>query len=212
MEESIGDVRAIMLQWSIATHPLEAGMVKVISPTIQEFEGLRYYLCGKYFQRNGSRLHVRVWERFNRKRVPSGFAVHHDGHDRANNQPTNLVLLPRSEHTSHHQLGHGRGIPEAATEAAKEWHSSEAGKRWHREHYSQYSTRLHKLGDFSCIQCGNDFRTQVTGQNKFCSNNCKSQHRRESGADNEKRVCMACGKDFMVGKYSKKSCCNRQCA
>ena len=33
---------------------------KVVSETIQELNGERFYLCGKYYQHNGKRLHRAV--------------------------------------------------------------------------------------------------------------------------------------------------------
>ena len=35
--------------------------VEVLSETRQRFMGKTYYLCGKYFQRKGVRLHREVW-------------------------------------------------------------------------------------------------------------------------------------------------------
>ena len=35
---------------------------KVVSETIQELNGERFYLGGKYYQHNGKRLHRAVWE------------------------------------------------------------------------------------------------------------------------------------------------------
>lgn len=37
--------------------------VEVLSETRQRFMGKTYYLCGKYFQRKGVRLHREVWRR-----------------------------------------------------------------------------------------------------------------------------------------------------
>ena len=50
--------------------------VQVISSTVQRFNGVSYYLCGKYFQRRGVRLHRMVWEYHNGK-IPQGYHVHH---------------------------------------------------------------------------------------------------------------------------------------
>ena len=55
--------------------------VQVISSTVQRFNGVSYYLCGKYFQRRGVRLHRMVWEYHNGK-IPQGYHVHHVDDDR----------------------------------------------------------------------------------------------------------------------------------
>ena len=81
--------------------------VKVISPTIQEFDGERFYLCGKYFQHRGKRLHIAVWEYHNGD-VLKGYHVHHIDEDRSNNQIENLCLMPASMHVSFHQQGEER--------------------------------------------------------------------------------------------------------
>jgi hypothetical protein len=181
--------------------------VKVISPTIQEFQGRRYYLCGKYFQRDGDRLHRVVWEAANGRPVPDGFHVHHDDEDRANNQPGNLVLLPGGEHISLHSRGVSRTLSALAYERAAEWHRSPEGREWHRRH----AAPLHRLSDAVCEQCGKEYRTQDMGRNRFCSNACKSAWRRATGADHVERVCPACGKAYRVNRYSKSKTCGREC-
>lgn len=184
----------------------------VISPTIQEFRGVRYYLCGKYFRANGRSLHRDVWAFNNDWRgVPAGFDVHHRDHVISHNWSDNLEAIPAPEHASHHHKGHRRA-PVAATEAARAWHGSEAGRDWHRRHYTETGERLHAKADFTCQQCGIGFTATVNGQNKFCSNGCKSKHRKASGVDDEQRTCMVCGNGFVANRYARKSCCSRKCA
>src|SRR4249920_1704457 len=83
----------------------------VISPTIQEFAGDRYYLCGKYFQNVRGRLHLAVW-RLHRGEVPPGHHIHHKDDDRSNNDLENLECLTVQEHLGERhgkQFGeHGR--------------------------------------------------------------------------------------------------------
>lgn len=187
--------------------------VKVISDTIQEFMGQRYYLCGHYFQREGVRLHRVVWEAANGTAVPDGWHVHHKDHDKTNNAPSNLEILSGSEHASHHSTGARDDMPEAAREAARQWHGSEAGRKWHREHFEQNCReKLHRRDSFTCEQCGKSFITQVTGRNRFCSNGCKSASRRASGVDDENRVCTECGGGFRANKYTRKLTCSPKCA
>ena len=185
--------------------------VTVISPTIQEFQGLRYYLCGNYFQRDGVRLHRVVWEDEHGQTVPDGYAVHHRDEERSNNQPGNLELLTRGGHTSLHQTGHQRGVPREAVEAAKEWHGSPEGRAWHRRHYANNKDAMHRLQEYECDNCGKRYEAETTGKNRFCSNGCKSQARLRSGVDDVDRSCVECGEVFRVNRYHKKKTCGQPC-
>lgn len=107
--------------------------VQVISSTVQRFNGVSYYLCGKYFQRRGVRLHRMVWEYHNGK-IPQGYHVHHVDEDRSNNAIENLRLMPGNEHVSVHaneqeRVDMSRGNIERAREAARRWHARRLG--WH---------------------------------------------------------------------------------
>jgi len=186
--------------------------VTIISDTIQEFEGRRYYLCGAYFQSDGVRLHRQVWERANGKVVPEGFHVHHKDHDRSNNQPGNLELVSASDHMRHHHEGHDRGVPAEAIEAARAWHGSDAGREWHRAHYERTKSKLHVRRFFVCEQCGADFAAPDRGINRFCSNRCKTKWRKEAGLDDEVRQCVECKAEFTTNKYSRKQTCSRKCS
>lgn len=186
--------------------------VIVVSATVQEFEGLRYWRCGKYFQRYGARLHRVVWTRANGRDVPDGYDVHHDDEDRSNNQPGNLVLMAKAEHAAHHHAGHERGIPSAATDAARDWHASDAGREWHRRHYAGVADKLHQRVSMRCAQCGGTFDGVVNGLTRFCSNGCKTKHRKASGVDDEQRACMVCGSSFVANRYAAKSTCSRRCS
>lgn len=162
--------------------------VVVISDTIQEFNGERFYLCGYYFQHNGKRLHRAVWEHHN-GRVPKGFHVHHKDHDRSNNSIENLELLDESTHLKEHindeiRKENGRKQIVLAIEAAKEWHHSEEGKKWHSEHAKQ-AFKNRKPITYRCTWCGKEFeslRISHTG-NHFCCNNHKAAYRRKKVRD-----------------------------
>lgn len=157
-------------------------MVKVISDTIQEFCGVRYYRCGRYFQRKGVRLHRAVWESVHGP-VPDGYHVHHIDHDAENNAPGNLSLVESRAHISHHssEPENVRRITDQlsnARKAAAEWHGSEAGRRWHSQ---QYETVLRKrmavTVEKHCQQCGKAYRVVApkAGESKFCHPNCKAR-------------------------------------
>lgn len=189
----------------------------IISDTIQELKGTRFYLCGNYFQHKGKALHLEVWAQAHGP-IPEGFEIHHRDHDRSNNALSNLELLDGSEHARLHA-----GTPEnrhraleqlpAARERAKEWHGSEAGREWHKEQYKRTADALHAREERTCEECGTVFMGLVgkPERNRFCSNKCKTRWRYKSGVDNEERNCLVCGKPFMINKYWTTKTCSRSC-
>lgn len=187
--------------------------VNIISDTIQEFEGVRYYRCGPYFQRKGVRLHRMVWMRVNGRDVPDGFEVHHSDEDRANNQPGNLELLAAPVHRKIH--GEGKGIPvhiqDMGREAAKQWHASADGRAWHKSNYEQNVRHaLHVRVTHSCGCCGKQFEGPKHA--KYCSQSCGRKHRRATGADQVIKSCEHCGVDFSSCRQDYIRFCCRSCA
>jgi YHS domain-containing protein len=193
-------------------------IVNVISEKIQEFNGKRYYLCGFYFQRNGVRLH-RVVYRFNHGEIPAGYHVHHIDGNRANNDISNLEHREACEHSSEHanrpeHIAYGRMHIERIRPLASKWHGSDKGKEWHSQHGKEVMENRTDA-TYACTHCGREFSTKHRygeGESTFCSNKCKSAFRRDSGIDDEQRICRYCGEAFTVNKYSKTETCNRTCA
>lgn len=64
----------------------------------------------------------------------------------------------------------------------------------------------------ACQQCGAGFVLPwpYTPQ-RFCSNRCKSAHRRASGVDDILKSCVRCGTLFLNSRYSKQKFCSRVC-
>ena len=192
--------------------------VRVISPTIQEFNGERFYLCGNYFQHRGKRLHIAVWEYHNGS-VLKGYHVHHIDENRSNNQIENLCLMPAGMHSSFHQNSESRREYQRKhikdiRELASEWHRSDAGRKWHSERAKKEWENAEPIR-YVCTECGKEFESRHhygPDENRFCSNSCKAAFRRHSGADDVDRVCAYCGKTFRVNRYSKAECCSRDCA
>lgn len=189
----------------------------IISDTIQEFNGTRFYKCVAYFQHKGKALHVEVWTQAHGP-IPEGFEIHHRDHNRSNNALSNLELLEGSEHARHHAeergLGEvGRQHLAKARELAKEWHGSEAGREWHKEQYRRTADALHAREERTCEECGTVFMGLIgkPERNRFCSNKCKTRWRYKSGVDNEERNCLVCGKPFMINKYWTTKTCSRSC-
>ena len=186
------------------------------------FDGKRFCRDEKtgYFLNTGihKRLHRYVYEH-EVGEIPKGYDIHHKDHNKNNNEPENLELLTRKEHLKRHaaemteeQRNKLReniitcGVPAAAL-----WHKSAAGYEWHKAHYESQKEALHKKAIYKCEYCGKEYTAENTGQNRFCSNNCKSAWRRKAGLDDEERVCKYCGKLFIANKYAPKRYCSDEC-
>lgn len=183
--------------------------VSAVSETIQVFLGVRFYKCGAYFQHKGRRLHRAVWEHFNGD-IPKGFAVHHKDHDKSNNQIENLVLKQGRDHAKYHAAvsDHSAWVDSMHRGAAK-WHRSDAGREWHRANYQCVKEKLHAKVHVECLFC----HVVVDGlpHQKYCSNKCKSAHRRALGLDNVKAECVVCGAVFTTSKFKPSRACSRAC-
>lgn len=155
--------------------------VKVISDTIQEYNGEKFYLCGFYFQHKGKRLHRKVWkDAFGE--IPKGFHVHHKDGDRYNNRLSNLVLVEGKEHSKIHansesRKENGRKAIKLAIEKAPEWHRSEEEFEWHSKHAKQVWENK-QPHTFICDMCGKEFKsmTMTMSGRHFCHPNCKAKH------------------------------------
>lgn len=161
-------------------------------------------------------LHRYVWE-CNFGVIPEGYDIHHIDFDKRNNDITNLQMLPEREHHRLHQamktdeqkLRRKENL-DNIRDLTKEWHASEEGRKWHKEHYENMKDKLYVMRDFVCEYCGRGF-TSTAPQSRFCSRACGAAWRRKSGLDNEIRLCVQCGKEFVVNKYSKQKYCSREC-
>src|SRR3990167_2408703 len=185
------------------------------------FKGITYYLYPDskrrsdrvYFSRQGKRLHRSVWEDAYGP-IPEGQVIHHKNHDTLDNRLENLELVGRSEHARYHNqpgrrtwdLAHlGRIRPLAAA-----WHSSPEGIAWHQQHGREVAASRVPVVAI-CQSCGKTYKTIHPSFGRFCSNNCKSAWRRNSGIDDEQRVCPGCGQPFTVNRYARAQTCSRQC-
>ena len=199
----------------------------------KEDEMVTYEQGGKYAYFNGKRyakdektgyyLNSTIRERLHRAvykfvygEIPKGFHVHHIDHDKSNNEPENLMLIEKCEHSKLHgsELTNERrealrkNLAKTARPKASEWHKSEAGREWHRTHNA-----IPKIDVvMNCLYCGKRFETVYHGNNKFCSNACKSAYRRSAGFDDVICKCEICGGEFVANKYAKHRTCSRGCA
>jgi len=154
----------------------------IISDTKQVFNGMAYYLCGQYFQRDGVRLHRVVWEAANGRPVPDGYHVHHRDEDRSNNNPENLQLLEGAEHVSAHGKAKTTDAERAARSRNARRFATPANRLIPREKRSAAS----KAGwngrepiKTTCQECGSPFDCYRPTVAKFCSAACSQRDLRK---------------------------------
>ncbi|WP_390892616.1 HNH endonuclease [Prevotella pallens] len=187
----------------------------------QVFNGKVYhrYAGERYFTRGTRKMHRDVWEYYHGT-IPKGYHVHHIDEDTSHNDISNLELLEEHEHLKMHEAEKQQDPQyrelqvqrmEYARTFADKWHGSEDGRKWHSEHAKEQAANLLPR-KYVCEYCGAEFEKKPLGQNKFCSNKCKTAYRYHSGVDNESRVCKECGKEFIANKYSSTQYCSRQCS
>lgn len=189
----------------------------------QYFNGVKFTMDDKtgYYLNSSirKRMHRYVWEYYNGE-IPEGYHIHHKDKDKSNNDISNLELIPFSAHAKLHSVETAKrkhnemvvNLRENALPKAVEWHGSDEGKQWHKEHFERMKDKLHPEEMMTCEMCGKEYIGKVSAENRFCSNKCKSAWRRQSGIDNEKRICAFCGAEFFVNKYFKTETCSRACA
>ena len=141
-----------------------------------------------YFRNGNTYLHRFVWERAHGP-IPKGKVIHHIDGNPGNNEVSNLECVSLREHIVDR---HGLESIRKAIALAPLWHRSEEGRTVHSDASRRGWSRKAEV-DRTCQHCGGHFKS--TGQRaKFCSNNCKSAHRRASGKDKVPVVCSVCGK------------------
>jgi len=168
-----------------------------------------YRPSGSHIKDGVEALHREVWKDHNGE-IPDGHHIHHKDGDPTNNDIENLECVSPQEHAERHP--ENNLTPEAINngiEAAKEWHATEEGREWHSQNAKEMWKDMDaKVGE--CDQCGDEYEYYTNA--RFCSNACKAKHRRESGVDDETRICEACKQPFTVNKYSEQKSCSRACA
>ena len=173
-----------------------------------------YYLSTNKINGRRQRLHRYIYEKYYGK-IPKGYDVHHIDHNKDNNDISNLKLVTAKEHKEIH----ARELTEEqrnkmrenmnlkARPKAIEWHKSNKGKEWHKKQYEISLGKMEKE-KMQCLYCGAEYYSINHGNNKFCSNNCKSAYRRKLGIDNVDRKCVECGRTFRINKYYKRQKCD----
>ncbi len=160
------------------------------------------------------RAHVWVWQ-YHHGKPPKNFHIHHINGNKSNNDISNLRLLSPKDHVQEHLTDERRKKSRERMpllqELAKVWHKSPEGHAWHKEHGKNFGN--FEPRELSCLVCASNFLTKKLSTTKFCSNACKSAHRRNSGIDNVKFVCKECNCEFYRNKYApKRTFCSKKCS
>jgi hypothetical protein len=160
-------------------------------PSWIEWEGIRWYRrskgSGHYADRTGCLLHVAVWEREHGRTLPDGHVVHHIDHNVANNDPSNLELLTRSEHNRHH----AKHTPRGFAAFTREERSEKTSRGWAEREPAE---RI-------CVICGERFMAK-TQRAIYCSGRCRgaafrADHAERGDAPLPGRPCVVCGTLFV---------------
>jgi len=187
---------------------------------MQVFEGRKYYRDRSgYWDYSPPKqpLHHDVWIAANGP-IPQGHVIHHKDHDTNNNTLQNLELCNTSDHAKYHSRHRLARDPQCFSKAVKAaiavapaWHKSDEGRAWHRKHSRHVWANMQKE-DRKCPVCGKTFQAPKGFKKRgFCSANCQSKARRNSGIDDEERTCQICGNKFTVNKYARKIMCGTRC-
>lgn len=162
---------------------------RVISATVQELDGEKFYLCGEYFRHRGKLLHRAVWEKENGK-IPNGYQIHHIDGNKHNNDINNLTIMKTSEHMRFHSktdegMAKSKKWQKAGISAAPEWHKSPEGREWHRNN-GKHCAAIRQDVAYKCTYCGANYfskKVYADGQNHFCGNNCRAAYGRRLKAE-----------------------------
>lgn len=184
--------------------------VIVVSDKAQQFNGNTYTRFGRYFRKRHTFIHRDVWEYHNGPILPEHH-IHHKDNNGGNNQIENLEMINGREHLSRHFTGR-KFVPVAAIAAHAVWCKTEEGQALYRKMGKLNAHYMHQEREFVCDQCQAVFRTEPRGNNRFCSNACKSKWRRAAGLDDVSRECAVCKREYRANKYSKIKTCSRKCS
>lgn len=201
---------------------------EVIVKKYIEFNGVKFYPDKRGYwlghipgAKSPIRLHRYVWEFYNGP-IPAGYDIHHIDHNPDNNEIENLQMVLEGEHAKIHNAEmrqetidrYRKNLDENARPKAIEWHKSEEGREWHKKHYEEHSRELFStLVTKNCAVCGKEYTVPypLASSSRFCSNNCKSQWRRDAGIDDIEVSCAVCGAEFFTNKYAKAKYCSKEC-
>ena len=100
--------------------------------------------------------------------------------------------------------------------AVWEYHNNTLVPYKHHIHHMDFDKENNEIDNLECLHIRKHMALHAKRNYMLhpeeCSNKCKSKNRRDSGVDNEIRICEYCGKEYSVNKYSTQVHCSRRCA
>ena len=186
-----------------------------------------YYLSSKPIY-NGKRilLHRYVWIKHNGK-IPKGYVVHHIDENKDNNDMSNFELMTNYEHSKMHGDKIFKENKEEILKRFAKSHSKKILKKIKeknktprkKEWYIKQAAYIKSLGIYDktetliCQYCGQEFKTTklCADKTKYCSGKCADKARAESGIDDIERICVICGKPFIINKRKVRQTCSEEC-
>ena len=157
-----------------------------------EWNGYVWHMWKRGYYETNLRLHREVWRSVHGD-IPKGFDVHHIDEDKRNNDPSNLGLISRSNHSRHH-------APHLRKHQAK----AVAGSRAAIKRIAAERRRV----IHTCIVCGADYRSAAKHPRGFCSTRCIDRARTVR-FEGEQRLCEWCGQRYTATKRVQRFCSKR---
>lgn len=159
------------------------------------------------------RAHRWVWECVHGK-IPKGLQIHHKDHNKSNNTIENLQIVYPKEHSQLHKTEErslaSKLHADKIRPLTKKWHSSKEGILWHKFHAQKNKFGQPVEYQSFCECCKKEYTARKLGQ-RFCSNKCKAQHRRDFKLDHVEKKCVACNSIYIDNKYARKKTCSFKC-
>lgn len=211
---------------------------KTIEKETVEFKGIKYhrypshpdYSTSSYFRSSAGKgnpklLHREIWKSHYGE-IPAGYLIHHKDGNPLNNSIENMECISKKEHNSIHVENRKNDVEfkkrrkkhlDKIRDLTKPWHSSKEGLKWHKNHAKNvFGKDKRKKIEVECIVCAKKYLADplsvAGGATKFCSNNCKSKHRRMLKLDFIDKKCALCGTVFSSNKYNHTIYCSNRCS
>lgn len=144
-----------------------------------------------FHSRSHGYLHRVVWAD-NHGPIPPGHEIHHADHDTDNNDPANLVCVPRSEHRR--ESAESRPVKSYVCDHCGVDFTSQAGVQGERRFCSGRCSQAFAraegryLTQRACPVCGATFTTDKYRPSFYCSNRCHASTRTRSAGGTFRRL------------------------
>lgn len=175
----------------------EPPKVEIVDDKHQRFLGINFRKNSKgYYFPNSLSLHQFVYGYFN-ETLPNGCDIHHDDHNKDNNDASNLIPLTKYEHGKVH---------------GQVWHNQAKAER----KAERMSKPYHGSGIRDCTVCGRPYYYDARNSKRLtCSSECEKALRKsknKSRRADRSKTCVVCGKPFEY-KHSHKNqkACSPKC-